>query len=110
MVRPRRMFSKEFKLSVIADVEGGQTVAEVARHRQVHPDLVYQWHRQFRSQGTSAFPDRPGAVNSQDPAGAKIAELEQMVGRLTMENEFLKKALKRVEDTFVRKTQEPGTP
>ena len=109
MVRPRRSFTKEFKLSVIAELECGASVAEVARQRSIHPDLVYQWYKAYRKRGADAFPDKTGPSTPQDPQAVKIAELERMIGRLTMENEFLKKALKRVEDTFGRTPRKPGT-
>jgi transposase len=109
MVRTRRLFTKDFKLSAIAELEAGASVAEVARRHNLHPDLIYQWYKAYRAKGAAAFPDKRGSPGPQDPQAAKIAELERMIGRLTMENEFLKKALKRVDDVFVRKTSKPGT-
>jgi len=42
-----------------------------------------------------AFPGKAWAVPSDE---ARIAELERMVGRLTMENDLLKKVLQKLED------------
>ena len=109
MVRTRRTFTKEFKLNAIAELESGASAGEVSRRHNVHRDLLYRWYKAYRAEGGSAFPDKPGSSEVQDPRAAKIAELERMIGRLTMENEFLKKALKRVDDVFVRKTSKPGT-
>lgn len=109
MVRTRRSFTKEFKLSTVAELEAGASVAEVARRRSLHADLVYQWYKAYRTKGADAFPNKAGSPGPQDPQAAKIAELERMIGRLTMENEFLKKALKRVEDTFGRVPRKNGT-
>lgn len=109
MVRTRRSFTKEFKLSTVADLDTGASVAEVARQRNIHPDLVYEWYKAYRTKGADAFRDSSGSAAPQDPQAAKVAELERMIGRLSMENEFLKKALKRVEDTFGRKPPKTGT-
>ena len=109
MVRTRRSFTKEFKLKVIAELEAGASVAEIARRHNLHADLVYQWNKAYRAKGAAAFRDKAGSPGQQDPQAVKIAELERMIGQLTMENEFLKKALKRVDDVFVQKTSKPGT-
>ncbi len=109
MVRARRSFTKDFKLNIIAELASGASVGEVARRHDLHPDLVYQWNKAYRAKGGAAFPEKVSSSSPQDPQAAKIAELERMIGRLTMENDFLKKALKRVDDVFVRKTSKPGT-
>ncbi len=97
MSRVRRSFSREFKIRVVREVEGGTSAAEIARQYGIHPNLIYKWSRQHCEDPEGSF--LRGAAYSVSDASAKsrIAELENMVGRLTMEKEFLKKALKRLE-------------
>ncbi len=112
MVKPRPRYNKEFKLRICRELESGATVAELSRKHQVHPSLVYNWVTKYRRSPADAFASGggqrdPGA--SSDSAEARIAELERLVGKLTLENEFLKKTLRAVESTFGRVPPDDGT-
>lgn len=89
----RRQFSKEFKLSVIREIEAGKSQAEVARAHQVNPNTLTRWRKQLRQYKDQAFAGNGHAYSSE----ARVAELERMVGRLTMENDFLKKVVTTLE-------------
>ncbi len=90
----RRQFTKEFKLQVIREIEAGKSYAEVARLHQLNPNTITRWRKQHRQYKDRAFSGNGHAYT--EPA--RIAELERMVGRLTMENDFLKKALTVLEE------------
>jgi transposase len=93
MTLKRRQFTKDFKLQVIREVEAGKSVAQAAREHQLHPNTIIKW-RQLHQQ----YAERAFAGNGQTYKDeARTAELERMVGRLTMENDLLKKALSRLE-------------
>lgn len=94
MSKTRRSFTPEFKLQVVREVEAGSTVAQVARLHVLHPNLVTQWCTKYRNSPQGAFLHN-SATNKREEQ--RIAELEQMVGKLTMENQFLKKVLERLE-------------
>ena len=48
--RPRRNHSPTFKAKVaLAAVKGEKTLAELAQHYDVHPNLVNQWRARFRA-------------------------------------------------------------
>lgn len=112
MVKSRPRYSKEFKVRVCQEVASGATVAEVSRKHDVHPNLVYRWCTLYRQKPDKAFakgsgqktPDTTGGISA-----ARTAELERLVGRLTLENEFLKKMLSAVETTFGRLPPSDGT-
>jgi transposase len=112
MVKSRPNYSKEFKLRACREVESGSTIAEVSRRLQIHPRLLYRWSKQFRQNPRAPFarsdrgrtPDR-----TMDPSAERIAELERLVGHLTLEVEFLKKTLRAVEDTFGPLPRRDGT-
>ena len=95
MTVKRRVFSREFKLRVLNEIEAGKSQAEVAREHQVNQQILSRWYREYREQKERAFPGKAWAVPSE---AARIAELERMVGRLTMENDLLKKVLQKLED------------
>jgi transposase len=89
----RRTFSRDFKLKVIREVEAGKSQAQVAREYQVTENTISKWRRQQRQYQDRAFAGRGRAYTDE----ARLHELERMVGRLTMENDFLKKLLARLE-------------
>jgi transposase-like protein len=89
----RRTFTREFKLKVIREVEAGNSQAQVAREYQITENTISKWRRQHRQYQDRAFAGRGHAYTDE----ARLHELERMVGRLTMENDFLKKLLQKLE-------------
>ena len=89
----RRNFSRDFKLQVIREIEAGKSVAQVAREYQITENAIGKWRRQYRKYQDGAFAGNGKAYTNE----ARTQELERMVGRLTMENDFLKKLLQRLE-------------
>jgi transposase len=83
----RRKFSPQFKAEAVAMViETGRPVAEVARDLEITAGTLGNWVNAWRQQHPEPEP-APGPVGR-----ARVAELEEEVSRLRMENEFLKKA------------------
>jgi transposase-like protein len=89
MPRTRRRFTPEFKAQVVLEVLTGQTApAEACRRHGLSPNLLSLWKTTFLERTPTLF--QPDERRSED--AAKIADLERLVGRLTMEREILKKA------------------
>ena len=89
----RRRFTREFKLQILREVDAGKTIASVCREQEIHPNLVGKWRKEHAKYAGEAFAGN-GRLYKEE---AKIAQLERMVGRLAMENDFLKKVLSRLE-------------
>ena len=53
--RSRRVFSKEFKLQVLGEIDAGASVAEAARIHHVHPETIRVWKRTLRKYGERSF-------------------------------------------------------
>ncbi len=94
MALSRRKFSAEFKRRAVRQVEAGASIAAVARRYEIHPTLLARWRQQLRQDPERAFTANRNGSDEE----VRIAELERMVGRLTMENALLKKALARLEE------------
>ncbi len=47
MARKRRVFSPEFKLHAVQDVESGQSQASVAQKYDLSPQLIPLWKKNF---------------------------------------------------------------
>lgn len=89
MPRKRRRFTPEFKAQVVLDVLTGQaTPAEACRTHGLSPNLLSLWKATFLERAHTAFQTDERLADE----AARIAELERLVGRLTMEREVLKKA------------------
>jgi transposase-like protein len=97
MSRIRKSFSNELKLKVALAYESGVSAVSLSREHGCHANLVYKWVREYRKHPDTAFRGDDGSEQSAVVAQKRIAELEQMVGRMTMELDFLKKTLKRAE-------------
>src|ERR1700687_2069869 len=88
-----RTLTREFKLQVIQEIEAGKTHAQVAREYQLSDNTISKWRRDLRQYKERAFAGRGHAYTDE----ARVNELERMVGRLTMGNDFLKKLWQEVE-------------
>jgi transposase-like protein len=92
---PRRIYSRELKRAVMIEMDAGSSAAAAARKYQLSPKLLEKWRCDWRAKGELAFPGN--GQKAEAPVldqNRKIGELERKIGQLTMENEFLKKALR----------------
>ena len=91
----RAVYSRDLKIAAMRALDTGSTTGEIARKYQVSPHLLQRWRGEWRAKGELAFPGigRPGAALPAVDDARRIAELERKIGQLTMENDFLKKAL-----------------
>ncbi len=81
----------EFKFKVVLELLTGQQTAEkLCTEHGVPRGTLYHWRDQFLAEGPRIFDGETS--RSEKAAEDRIAELERMVGRLTMEMEVLKKA------------------
>jgi transposase len=90
----RRTFTREIKMAAIQRLETGSSVAEVARAFEVNPNVLHRWRKEFRQGPGNAFPG-PGTRRWDE---AQVAKLERKVGQQTLEIDFLKGCLRRIED------------
>jgi transposase-like protein len=105
-MKSRRKFSKEFKQTAVRRLEGGQSVAEVARAMEVHPSDLHRWRREFQEHGARAF----SGVGKKRAEESRVAELERKVGQQAMEIDFLKRALQHVEEQRLLRAVNNGAP
>ena len=88
----RRMYSREWKVAAMREIDSGRTISEVARQLELSPKLLERWRSEWRARGELAFPGngRQG-VSRAFGEPQRIAQLERKIGQLTMGNDFLKK-------------------
>ena len=104
MKKMRQRYDREFKISVVAELEGDKSPAQIAREQGIHPSLPSRWRDELADNPEKAF-SRNG---KQYKYQAQIAELERLLGQLHAENELLKKAFamtqKKVREERVKPT------
>jgi hypothetical protein len=66
----RRSWSEERKRAIVAEVEAGASVSQVARRHGLNPGLLFRWRRKLRAKpGAAAMaPDRGVPMSPPPPA------------------------------------------
>lgn len=89
-MRKQRSFSPDFKRQVIEELLSGvSTPAQLARRHDISSGLLYHWKKQYARGGFGNEASKEAALEE------RVRQLEQMLGKAYLENEFLKKALQR---------------
>ena len=89
MAANRRQYTAEFKAKVVLQVLSGEkTASDLCRAHKLNPNVLNRWRKEFLEQAPSIF--EQGEVGSEQEQ--KIAELERLVGQLTVQLEIAKKA------------------
>jgi transposase len=87
-MKPKRKFSKEFKRIVVEElVSKTSTLGQLSRRHNISAGLISNWKNQYAEGKLAEIAD-----DNNDALRSRIEQLEKMIGRLTMDNELLKKA------------------
>jgi transposase len=92
----RRRYTAEEKARFVAlSMQPGYSVSLVARQYGITPSLLFKWKRLMNDGGQSAIAagDEVVSVAEVKALEKKVKQLEQMLGRKTMEAEILRDAL-----------------
>jgi transposase-like protein len=103
-----RVFSVEFRSAIAQRILNGESVQALATEFKIKRSILYRWRDAYRLAGKDGFRKtrgRPRGSTTQvkikpgmTAADRRIAELERRIGRLSMENDFLARAFKRVKE------------
>lgn len=55
MAISRRIFSREFKLAAIEQIESGKSLARVAREMELHENVLRRWKQEIQQYPSKAF-------------------------------------------------------
>ncbi len=87
-MRNQLTFGKEFKPQIVAELISGEShPAQLCRRHNISSSLLDHWKKPY---GRGKFNNEPTAEGALKD---RIEKLERLVGKLTLENEFLKKGL-----------------
>jgi transposase len=89
-MRKYKRYSTEFKRQVIEELLSGvSSPAQIMRKHEISSGLLYHWKKQYLNNLFADAPNREAALEE------RICQLEQLAGKLALENEFLKKAVQK---------------
>lgn len=87
-MRNQRSFSLEFRRQVVEELMSGESrPAQICRRYNISSSLLYHWKKQYSRGKFNNEPTEEGALKD------RVEKLERLVGKLTLENEFLKRGL-----------------
>jgi len=87
-MRNQRSFSLEFKRQVVEELLSGESrTAQLCRRYNIGSSVLHHWKKQYCRGKFNNEPTEEAALKD------RIEKLERLVGRLTLENEFLKRGL-----------------
>ncbi len=88
MGKPHRTYTPEFKFRVVMElITSKKSLSEASREYGVKDTVIARWRQEFMERAPQIF-EQPG---SRDTQAERIAELERMLGRLTVQVEMAKK-------------------
>jgi transposase len=90
-MQKRRKYPKELKARVALEaIKGEKTIAEISSEYEVHSNMVTKWKKQLKDNMSDIFIRK----NEQEPdAERKVDNLYKEIGRMQIENAWLKKKL-----------------
>lgn len=93
MSRKRRNHSPEFKSKVaLAAIKGDETLSELSHRYNINANLIVKWKKLLLDNSAEVFASGKGLAPDRE---SEIKSLQAKIGEITMENDFLSKALGR---------------
>jgi transposase len=91
----KRVFSREFKLDIVRQlITGEKRLAQLCREHHLCETLVRRWREQYEARGEHAWLGTQDLAATEEDPQARIRMLEAALVRTTLENEFLRHAVK----------------
>ena len=89
-VKNRNRYSASEKAKIALDaIKGEMTISEIAAKYSIHPTQISNWKKQALEQLPEAF--SKGKKMEQSEHETMLSRLYEEIGKLKIENEFLKK-------------------
>lgn len=87
-----KSYPPKFKFQIVLELlQGEQTVGQLAKAYNVHPNSILKWKKELLEKGPEVFTRDSSAAEYE----ARIAQLEQLLGKKEVEIALLKNFLGR---------------
>jgi putative transposase len=96
---PGRVHSRDFKLAACRQIQSGEKrPAQLCREHNRDQSVLARWRKEFQERGEhNAFlPKQLAEVSMTEALERRITDLEQHCGRLSLENDLLKKLVEKL--------------
>lgn len=91
----KRNHSREFKLECCRQAATGEKrPAQLCREHNLSESVLLRWRKEYEARGEEAFTEKQPS-SREEALETRVAELERFCGKLSLENEILKKGLSR---------------
>jgi transposase len=91
MKKSRRKFTSAFKAKVaIEALKERETLADLSKRFEVHPTMISKWKQEFIELSVNVFETKSDVEPGVDPE-----KLYAKIGQLEIENDFLKKSVRK---------------
>lgn len=88
----RKSYDKKFKAKIALEaVRGEKTIQELASLYGVHPNQITKWKKQLQDSAEELFERSNKKEKDLEETDLKESELYKNIGKLQVENQFLKK-------------------
>ena len=98
MGRTRRTFTAEEKLNVVmAVIQDGNAVSDVAKEKNIHPNMILNWKKEFLENAAMIFNRTRLDITEKaqqkkiDELEAKLQKKDEVIAEIAEENMLLKK-------------------
>ena len=93
MSKKRRNHTPAFKAKVaLAAIKNESTMAALSKRFNINQNMITRWKKQLLENSAEVFASKAGFSTDRE-AEIKFKSLQAKIGEITMENDFLSKAL-----------------
>lgn len=93
MKQKRRKFSGAFKAKVVIEaLKERESLADLSKRFEVHSNMISKWKQEFLEHAAEVFDKK----SSDQETEVDIDKLYAKIGKLEIENDFIKKNLKKI--------------
>ena len=114
-----RTFTPEYRVGVAQRIVAGESISALSQEMAIRRSVLYRWRDAYRKDGEAGLnrpAGRPPGTQPARPPGdpqqatqRRIAELERKIGQQQVENDFLRRAFKRVEELRQKRLRNGAT-
>ena len=98
MKNSRRKHTSGFKMKVVLEaLKERMTLSELAKKYEIHASQISTWKQEFKNNAAGVFDQVKTKKKDKTKDDIEVEKLYAKIGRLEMENDYLKKSLAKLD-------------